>query len=451
MTRLNEVTTLTPLALSGPDLRDAATALVVALGCGLLIGIERERRKGSGPQRAFAGLRTFALTCVMGAAAALSGLPGVVLVGAAVVGALAVVAYWRDRSDDPGSTTEVALLLTYLIGVLCSRSLPLAAALAVGLTALLAGRAVLHQWASQWLRPGEVRDGIVLAALVLIALPLVPDRPLWGPVLNPYLIVQLLALLLGVQSLAHLCGRLLQARHAVAFSALASGFVSSTATIATLGLAVREGRSAARLMAGGGLLSCVSTQLQLLLVAAAVQPAWLALLWGPAVASGLLATAWGGWLVWSAPLPADGPAAPGAGAGGLLATSPQTEGLPAAQDDRMFSLRGAALVAALLSGIQIVVYALQLWLGQAGLLVGVLLAALADLHAALAAVFALAGPAGPAGMAAVLPVMLALLVHAGSKSVVALFSGGGRYLAWLAPGLWVHTLLGVAGLWWLAS
>ena len=32
-------------------------ALAVALGCGLLIGIERERRKGSGARRALAGLR----------------------------------------------------------------------------------------------------------------------------------------------------------------------------------------------------------------------------------------------------------------------------------------------------------------------------------------------------------------------------------------------------------
>ena len=42
----------------------AAAVLAVALGCGLLVGIERERRKGSGPNRAFAGLRTFAVTSV---------------------------------------------------------------------------------------------------------------------------------------------------------------------------------------------------------------------------------------------------------------------------------------------------------------------------------------------------------------------------------------------------
>jgi len=40
-----------------------------ALGCGLLIGIERERRKGSGPARALAGVRTFTLAALTGAVA----------------------------------------------------------------------------------------------------------------------------------------------------------------------------------------------------------------------------------------------------------------------------------------------------------------------------------------------------------------------------------------------
>jgi len=429
----------TVFAPAQPSLGGAAAVLVAALGCGLLVGIERERRKGSGPRRAFAGLRTFALTSVMGAAAALTGVAGLMVVGALLVAALALVAYWRDRSEDPGSTTEIALLLTYLIGVLSAWSLPLAAGMAVGLTAMLAGRKSLHRFASQWLSPGEVRDGIILAALVLMALPLVPDRALWGPVLNPHVIVQLLALLLAVQSLAHLSGRLLQAREAVAFSALASGFVSSTATIATLGLAVREGRSGARLMAGGALMSCVATQMQILLVAAAVQPAWLAVLWLPALAGAALAGGWAWWMVRGAPPePAED-----------AVSSPRMEGLPGPGSDRMFSLWGAAAVAALLAGIQALVHGLDLWLGQAGLIAGTLVASLADLHAALAAVFATSGSA--LSFADAVPVMLALTVHAGSKSVTAGLVGRWPYLRWLAPGLWAHTALCVALIGWMAS
>ena len=363
-----------------------------------------------------------------------------VAVGVIFLAALCVVARARERTDDPGVTTEIALVLTYLIGVLCILSLPLAAAVAVGQTGILFARDRLHAFANNWLRPAEVRDGILLAALALIALPLMPDRPFWGRMLNPHQITQLLTLLLFIQALAHLSRRLLDARQAVALSAIASGFVSSTATVASMGIAVREGRSDARLMAGAGLLSCVATLLQVLLVALAVQPAWLRLLILPALAGAVVALAWGWWLVRGAPT--DGPDAAAAAATSV----DHTTVLAAPDADRMFSLRDAALVAGLLTGVQALVYGLGLWLGQGGVLVGVLLAALVDLHSSLAAVFAPAPPdaAGKALGAA----MLAITVHAFSKSATAWFAGGWRYLAWLAPGVFGHTAVAVALLAW---
>jgi uncharacterized membrane protein (DUF4010 family) len=360
-------------------------------------------------------------------------------VGAAFVAALGVVAYTRSRSDDPGITTEVALLLTYIVGMLCTWSLPVAAGLAVGLTALLAGREPMHHFARHWLTPAEVRDGIVLCALVLIALPLVPDRPLWGPVLNPHLMTRLLALLLAIQALAHLARRLMKTRNALMLSAVSAGFVSSTAAIATYGLEVREGRAKPGANAGAGLLTCVATMLQLLVVAAAVQPAWLALLWGPCLAGAVVAGLWGGWLVQrGASEAAASPEVPG----------PQ-EDAPA--EDRMFSLRGAALVAVLLTGIQAAVHGARLWLGDAGLVAGTMLAALFELHSAMAAVMAQAAPDAAPAPALLRATMLGLVVHGVAKSVTAWVSGGGRYALLLAPGLLVHTGVCVGLLAWLAG
>ena len=88
----------------------ALAILASAAGCGLLMGIERERRKGTGPHRALAGVRSFTLASLAGAAAALTAVPALVALGAALVAALAVVAYARDRSGDPGVITEIALL-----------------------------------------------------------------------------------------------------------------------------------------------------------------------------------------------------------------------------------------------------------------------------------------------------------------------------------------------------
>jgi uncharacterized membrane protein (DUF4010 family) len=401
--------------------------LATALGCGLLMGIERERRKGQGPQRALAGVRSFTLAALAGACAALIDATGLVAVGAAFIAALTVVAYARERSDDPGVTTEIALLLAYLIGVLCLRDRVLAAALAVVVTGLLAARDTLHQFSRDWLRPAEVRGGLVLGALALLVMPLLPDRPLWGPVLNPQVVLRLLLVLLVIQSLAHVGKRLLQARHAVALSALASGFVSSTATIGSLGMEARAGMAPVRRQAGAALLSCVATMAQIMAVAATVQPAWVARLWLPALAGGLVALAWGGWLVWRSTATT---AASAAGPHGV-ALPPDTD---------MFRLRDAALIALLLTGIQALVHGLGLWLGDAGMLAGTLLAALADVHSATAAVLVQGGPQDAVGPGLERALMAALLVHSASKSVVAGASGGWRYAVALVPGVLAHTL-----------
>ncbi len=55
--------------MNGFSLSPAQMGLAVALGCGLLIGLERERRKGLGQDRAAAGLRTFAVAALLGAIA----------------------------------------------------------------------------------------------------------------------------------------------------------------------------------------------------------------------------------------------------------------------------------------------------------------------------------------------------------------------------------------------
>lgn len=73
-----------------------------ALGIGLLVGLERERRKGEGDRRDFAGLRTFAITSVLGYLAIQAG--GPLLLGGMTLalGALVTVAYWRNLDKDPG-------------------------------------------------------------------------------------------------------------------------------------------------------------------------------------------------------------------------------------------------------------------------------------------------------------------------------------------------------------
>lgn len=285
----------------------------------------------------------------------------------------------------------------------------------------------------------------MLAALALLVVPLVPDQPLWGDALNPQVVVRLLVVLLLIQSVAHLGRRLMNARHALGLASLASGFVSSTATIATLGVQARSTPAQARLQAGAAVVSCTATMAQLLVVTATVQPAWLLHIAAPAGTAALFALAWGAWLMRPASegtTPTHDGAAPGNNSPNSTAvmalptpcaaptppTAPELHtDAPSMADSRMFKLRDAALVAILLTAVQAAVHGLRLAFGDAGLLAGALLAALADLHAAAAAVLVQGTPADADSPALVQALMTAVLVHAASKSVVAIISGGWRF------------------------
>lgn len=79
-----------------------------ALGIGLLVGLERERRKGEEGRSDFAGLRTFAVTSMLGYGTLWAG--GALLLGFVVLalGTLVTLAYCKSRDQDPGITGEVA-------------------------------------------------------------------------------------------------------------------------------------------------------------------------------------------------------------------------------------------------------------------------------------------------------------------------------------------------------
>ena len=100
--------------------------LAVALGIGLLIGIEREQRKGEDPAHIVAGVRTFVLIALAGAISTLLG-TSLIAVGAAFVALAALASYQRSREADPGLTTEVAMFVAFLLGVLAMSQRELAA------------------------------------------------------------------------------------------------------------------------------------------------------------------------------------------------------------------------------------------------------------------------------------------------------------------------------------
>ena len=216
------------------------TPLIVALGIGLLIGVERERRKREGPERAAAGIRTFAAASLLGAVSFRIGGEVLLSVAAAGVIGLTAVAYVRSRDDDPGLTTEIALVLTLALGGLAMREPGTAAALSVVVAILLATRTPLHRFVRDVVTEAELRDALILAAATLVVWPLLPDRYL-GPfsAINPSKLWTIVILIMAIGGAGHVAVRAFGARFGLPLSGFASGFASSTATIGAMGASAR--------------------------------------------------------------------------------------------------------------------------------------------------------------------------------------------------------------------
>lgn len=392
----------------------ALTSLALALGIGLLIGVERERRKGQGPMRQFAGVRSFTLVALLGAGTQLLGQVWLTALTGVLVAALVVVAYWRDRSADPGVTTEIALFLTFVLGILSVPHPEIAAGGGVVVAGLLAARGPLQQFATQTLSEQELRHALILAAAALVVLPLTPDAPLaWLAGVNPRQLWRLVVLILAVQAVGDVALRLFGARLGLALSGLVSGFVSSTATIATMGARAREHPALRTACLAAAWFSTVSTSLLLMLLALTLGGEVLSTL-APLLGASLLAALLLGLAA--------------------LRRSP----LPHDQDHgkhRAFNLRQALGLALLFTGIAAVAAWMQGSLGSVATLFTAAIAGLADAHAASAAAMALAvrGELDPGTLQ--LAVLLAFSSNTASKMVAAWVAGGARYGAPVSAGL----------------
>lgn len=421
-----------PFLTSGFD-PPTIVGLAVALGSGLLVGLERERRKGEGPERAAAGLRSFVVASLCGALAAYSAVPGLAAVAVAAVGVLAVVSYARSSAHDPGLTTELALVLMALIGVLSVEQPALAAAGGALLAGLLAARDRLHRFATRALTEQELHDGLLLAALALVLLPLMPAVGLpWMAGLSPRQAVALVVLMLSVQAAGHVAVRLLGVTRGLALAGFLGGFVSSTATIASMGARVRAHPAQTSAGAGAAVLSAAATWLWALALLAAVSPSAAGGLGLVAGAGALSAGVLGALMLASARADADPNAA---------------DAEDARAPSRPLRLREALWVAALLLMVSAVVGWAQSRYGTAGAMVAGALGALADAQSSVAALGALHEAGRVATDQVVRAIVLAVAANSLVRALTAFFSGGRPYGLRVTAALFASTVVAAAVAW----
>ncbi|QQZ39413.1 MgtC/SapB family protein [Pseudomonas sp. SK3(2021)] len=400
-----------------------------ALGIGLLIGLERERHKGRGDSRACAGLRTFAITALLGYVAMQIGGGPLLGIMAICLASLVTVAYWRSLSSDPGVTSEVALLTVLLLGAMCGTAPELAVAIGVVMAGLLAYRQKLHHFARSQLSEAEMRDGLVLLIAALVVLPLAPDRYI-GPyaAINLRTICTLTVLLMAVGAVGHIAVRALGTRYGYAISAIASGFASSTVTIAAMGhIAAREPNNI-KLLSAAALFSNLATVTQMGLILGTVDTGLLRPMWGVLFA-GAAATALYG-LALMFPRPALGAAHQPIKVGGA------------------FNLKLALLVTLAMTGITFLSSAMLSHFGEVGVMVTATLSGFADAHSSIASIATLAKSGQLPLQVIATPVLIAVSSNSLSKCLVAWVSGGRRFAAYVIPGQVLLTLAMWAGSWW---
>ena len=382
--------------------------LGAALGAGLLIGIERERRKGTGPQRALAGARTFTLAALAGALAHAMGEVWLVVVGGVLILALAAIGYWRDKSQDPGITTELALFVTYLIGVSSIEHPALGAGIGVIVTGLLASRRYLHDFSIEVLTEVELRDALVFAGAALVVLPLLPDHPLENVVgLNPRRLWGLVVLFMGLQAIGYIALRAFGSRVGLALSGFIAGFVSSTATIAAMGTRAREHPDQFMACVSGALFSTLTTVVLLAVVAVAVYVPALALL-APYIGTAFVV------ILLLALL--------------SLRAGAATDQTKIAKGSAFNLIQGIGFAVGL-TAITAVVALANRHYGQIAVGIGTAFAGFFDVHAAVASTFALAAGNKVAAQEVLLPTLFAFSTNTISKLVAAYFGGGFKF-AW---------------------
>lgn len=266
-------------------------AFLTSLAIGLFVGLERERSPA-----AKAGLRTFALTALLGTLLALLSehmeSPWLLAAGLVAVAGLIIGAYLGSpRTEDPGTTTQAALLLCFGLGALVWFGYSaLAVMLAVAMTLLLHFKPELQN-ISKSLSRQDLQSILQFAVLSFVILPVLPNRD-FGPfdTLNPYQTWLMVVLISGLSLAGYVSLRFVGQRYGAPLLGFFGGLVSSTATTLIYARHGRNNESLRRLAVVVILIANLVVLVRLAVVSSFVAPAITPHL-VPVLAGGLIAGA----------------------------------------------------------------------------------------------------------------------------------------------------------------
>ncbi len=247
--------------LATPELDQMLVRLLVSVGIGLLIGLEREfaKRVVEQERKLFAGIRTYTLITLFGFMAALIADhygAGILVVAFLGLLAMLIISYrLKARPGNFGGTSEMSGILAFLLGALVHEGqVLLAVIVTVIVTGLLSLKLPLHRFVAS-LKIQDIRALIQFVVISAVVLPFLPTAP-FGPygVWNLQDIWTMVVLVSGVSLVGFLLGKVLGDRMGTVVAGVLGGLVSSTAV--TVDMARRaKGRNVRRTVASVSILA----------------------------------------------------------------------------------------------------------------------------------------------------------------------------------------------------
>ena len=395
--------------------------LALALGIGLLIGVERGwRTRDAEPGSRTAGVRTFAITGLLGGViGALARGPdgvsdgGFVLIGLAFVAYAAVVSLFAREENRAtrvfSATTTIAGLLTFVLGIYAPLGdVRVAAATAVAATGILLIREELHSWV-QKLSAAELQSVLVLLAMSFIALPVMPDRDIgpWGGI-NPRDVWIIAITLAGISFAGFVAEKSLGERRGVLIASAIGGTISSTAVMVANARAAAAQPANARLLAAGSALATAVSFVRVTAISLVIAPA-LALNLAPPLIAGTVVAAGLAWFFAS-------------GRDAEITRTAETK----MQFQNPFGFFAVVGLALMMGGLMLIMRIVNARFGTSGASLGATLAGLLDVDAMTVSVSQLV-PARLDASSAALAIFAGVVSNNVFKSVFAAIVGRGRF------------------------
>ena len=287
---------------------DLLQGSLVALFCGLFIGLEREMGKAEERHEAApaavnpAGIRTTAMVALLGAMLRVLdlhlGLESAFSIIGFVATALVVIGLYGVRAAKTGhygATSSITLLSTYALGVFSFTELRMfAAGAAVVMTGVLAMKAPLHGFVRK-LAESELVAAVKLGLIALVLLPILPDRdfgPLDWPwlagmlrrtgvsddvlrslaILNPWKLWFFVVAISAVEFVGYVLVRALGSGKGLTLTGLLGGLVSSTAVTLSIAGQSKTSREEPGVQASAILAACTVMSVRVIVIVLAIAP-----------------------------------------------------------------------------------------------------------------------------------------------------------------------------------